>query len=139
MNIYEEAKVCMEELRSQTKEMGTGVMPNPMKILEIQGQLCEIHMNLASDRSDQFGKWQAAELERKRTEASKFKAQRAKADKPSVKDAEKTAFILSLEEYTREEDAEELYKKMIAFSASIEHAIDFARSVQSFMKNKEGA
>jgi hypothetical protein len=137
MNIYEQALKAMRELRGETKEMGTGVMPNPLKVLEIQGELCEIHMELATKRSLNFDSWQHAELKRREAIAKNFKAQRSKSSNPSAKDAEMAAFVLSMDEYQTEKDEESAFKKMLAFSASVEHAIDYARSVQSFIKKVE--
>lgn len=133
MTIYAQAAAAMTELREEVSSIETRI-PSPNTCLRILTDLCDLHMKMAEQSSKFYDDWQHAELQRKRKEGGLYEDFR---EDQTVADANRKAFAAAGDEYDKEVQAEETYKRLQRFMKSTEHAIDCARSVVSFIKTAE--
>ncbi len=135
MTLYDEALQAMNDLQRETAEMDTGRQPSAPTVIRTLCKLCQLHMQMAEQRSKHYNAWRYAEHKRKRLVAEKVKANR-KADM-TVKDAETAAFLDCGEEFNAEIEAETEYKQLQMFADSVRNGIDVGRTIQSYVKQSE--
>jgi len=137
MLTLEQAAATMQELVKATQGMSVGEMPSPNQIFDIYGRLVGLYAKIGEEMCRKFNAKERAYLHRK-IEAAKV-YQKGRYDKLTSGDAQQSSLLAVGEEIDKEIETATAYEQYRTLRKSIEAAIDFARSIQSFISRSEHA
>lgn len=135
MTHLDDARLALVGLNDLTKRIKDGSPPDPHSVLGYMSDLVRLYSLIGEDMAQRFGAKERSYLNRKIAQAKEHA--KGRVTFKSSKDAEEAAFLAVGEEYQREIDAMqefELYRVMLR---SIQNAIDFSRTMISFLKASE--
>jgi hypothetical protein len=135
-SVLQEASASIRELHSLCMGMRSGSSPDPYSVLGIQADLIRLHMDLGLEMAQKFGSKESAYLSRKIAEANQYRAGRKDVSK-KIADVTNDAILAVGEETQREIDSAVEYESYRTMLRSIQNALDYARSVVSFVKTAE--
>lgn len=136
MSIIDDSTKAMIQLHQLTSGMKNGSVPDAVSILGIQSDLVDFYRQIGEEMSQKFGVKESAYLNRKIAEANEYRKGRLNPDK-KIADVSTDALLAVGEEFQREIDSAEEYERYRTFLRSLQNALDYARSVASFVKTSE--
>ena len=132
-----QAANLLNRIQQETNGMREGRYPSPNVTLDLHRELVGMYSALSEEMCQKFSAKERAYLSRKIAEANQYRAGRHD-DKLTVKDAEVAARLNVGEEVEKEIDSSSEYEQYRALLRSLDHALDYIRSLTSYLK-KENA
>lgn len=126
----------MVELHKLTSGLKHGEIPNPVLVVGIMSDLVKAHEDIGQEMAQRFGAKERAYLHRKLQEAKQYQAGRMDIKK-RIADVSNDAMLSVGEEYEKEIERAEEYESYRTFLRSLQNAIDYSRTVISFLKTSE--
>lgn len=133
MTLFAEAAALMVQVREQTKDMKTGVMPSVYVLLSLQGECTELYHRLGEEQSRTFTQKELSNLTRK-VNAAKAHLKGRREFALTVKDAEMEAIGKTKVDHEAEIAAMELFEKTRILRDSLSRCFDHLQMVISTLK-----
>ena len=137
MSVIEEATAAVRTLSSLCSGMRES-QPDIYSILAVQSDLVRLHMELGQEMAKQFGSKESAYICRKIAEANAYVKGRRDPTK-KIADVTQEALLEVKAEQGQEITAAVTYESYRTLLKSLQNALDYARTVVSFLKTAEAA
>lgn len=136
MSSIQQAAATMQELVKATQGMAEGQMPSPNQVFDIYGRLVGLYAEIGEEMCRKFNAKERAYLHRK-IEAAKAYQRGRHDEKLTSGDAQQSSLLSVGEEIEKEIETATEYEQYRTLRKSIESALDFCRSLQSFISRSE--
>lgn len=138
MTILHSATAAMVKLHALTTSFSNGSTPDAYSVLGIQSDLVDLYRQVGDEMASKFGAKESAYLCRKIEEAKQYQKGRLDPAK-KIADVTQEALLAVGDEMNREIEAATEYKSYRTMLRSIQNALDYSRSVVSFVKTAESS
>lgn len=125
----------MTALKNEALAFEQGRVPDVEKVIVHYAYLMQAYADLSGMYSEMYKNHQVAYIRRRRERALEYGKLRKKKEY-TAKDAEMASMMETSELYDEEVQAEATLEEYKTFLRSIERAIDFARSLSSFLQKQ---
>lgn len=135
MNPYQSAAALLHELHNECQGMKTGAYPSIHVLHDIYGRLVKAYQDIGDNLNKSFSAKERSYLSRKIAEAKNYK--KGRMEKMTCKDAEIEALDMTANKYEQQIIDMENYEKHRHLLRSIDRAIEFCRSIRSYLNTAE--
>lgn len=136
MSLIPETSALLKQVVDETKGMREGVIPSPGTLFDLYNSLLSAYVRLGEEMCQKFSAKERAYLERKIAIAKHHRQGRIELKK-TLGDATNDAILAAGEEAQREIDAMAEYEGYKTLLNSVDHSIDFIRSLNSYVTKAE--